>query len=74
MSAASAIRTRAAKRWIDAMIIAVMIVLAIGMLLPFLWLFSMSVRPVSDAYKLPPNFLPGSFDFKNYATVLASTD
>ena len=72
MSAASAIRTRAAKRWIDAMIIAVMIVLAIGMLLPFLWLFSMSFRSVSDAYKLPPSFLPGNFDFKNYATVLAS--
>ena len=72
MSAASAIRTRAAKRWIDAMIIAVMIVLAVGMLLPFLWLFSMSFRPVSDAYKLPPSFLPGSLDFKNYATVMAS--
>jgi multiple sugar transport system permease protein len=72
MSSASALQTRAAKRWVDAMIIAVMIVLAIGMLLPFLWLFSMSFRPVSDAYKLPPSFLPGNLDFKNYATVLAS--
>jgi multiple sugar transport system permease protein len=72
MSAASAIRTRAAKRWIDVMIIAVMIVLAVGMLLPFLWLFSMSFRPVSDAYKLPPSFLPGRLDFKNYATVMES--
>jgi multiple sugar transport system permease protein len=42
------------------------------MLLPFLWLFSMSFRPVSDAYKLPPSFLPPSLDFTNYRAVLAS--
>jgi ABC-type glycerol-3-phosphate transport system permease component len=46
------------KRWIDWAIIATMAVLAIGVLLPFLWLFSMSFRPVSDVYKLPPTFLP----------------
>ena len=65
-------QTRAAKRWIDWAIIAVMAALAILMLLPFLWLFSMSFRPVSDAYKLPPSFLPPSLDFTNYRAVLAS--
>jgi len=65
-------QTRAAKRWLDWAIIAVMVVLAIGMLLPFLWLFSMSFRPVSDAYKMPPSFLPTNFDFTNYQQVLAS--
>jgi multiple sugar transport system permease protein len=65
-------QTRAAKRWIDWTIIAVMALLAIGMLLPFLWLFSMSFRPVSDAYKLPPSFLPPNLDFTNYQQVLAS--
>lgn len=68
----SALSTRAAKRWIDAAIIAVMTLLAIGMLLPFLWLFSMSFRPVADAYKLPPSFLPPNLDFTNYWKVLAS--
>ena len=37
------------------------------MLLPFLWLFSMSFRPVAEAYKLPPSFLPPNLDFANYA-------
>lgn len=64
--------TRAMKRWVDAAIIAVMIILAIGMLLPFLWLFSMSFRSVADAYKMPPSFLPPSFDFSNYVEVLNS--
>ena len=73
MSAASAIRTRAAKRWIDAMIIAVhdrprhrhaaAVPVAVLDVVP---------PGQSDAYKLPPSFLPGSLDFKNYATVLAS--
>jgi multiple sugar transport system permease protein len=67
-----ALSTRAAKRWIDIAIIAVMVLLAIGMLLPFLWLFSMSFRPVADAYKLPPSFLPPSVDFANYWKVLSS--
>src|SRR5262249_16268670 len=47
-----ALSTRAARRWIDWAIIAVMVLLAIGMLIPFLWLFSMSFRPSGEAYKL----------------------
>lgn len=65
-------QTRAAQKWLDAAIIAVIAVLAIGMLLPFLWLFSMSFKPVSEAYRLPPDFLPSSLDLDNYAAVLAS--
>lgn len=68
----AAMQTHAARRWIDATIIAVLVVLAIGMLLPFLWLFSMSFKPVSEAYRLPPSFLPDRFDLDNYAAVLAS--
>lgn len=67
-----ALETRAAKRWLDWAIIAVIAVLALGMLLPFLWLFSVSFKPVSEAYKLPPSFLPGNFDLANYQAVLAS--
>lgn len=64
--------TQAAKRWVDWAIIAVMALLAIGMLMPFFWLFSMSFRPVADAYKFPPSFLPPNLDFTNYWTVLTS--
>lgn len=68
----SAMQTRAARRWLDWAIIAVMVVLAIGMLMPFFWLISMSFRRVADAYKMPPSFWPSSLDFTNYAKVLAS--
>ncbi len=64
--------THAAKRMIDWAIIATIAALAVLMLLPFLWLFSMSFRPVSEAYRMPPSFLPASLDFSNYAAVLES--
>lgn len=67
-----AMQTRAMKRWLDAAIIAVIAVLALGMLLPFLWLFSVSFKPVAEAYKLPPSFLPDNLDLANYRAVLAS--
>jgi multiple sugar transport system permease protein len=66
------LETRAALRWIDRAIIAVMALLAIFMLLPFAWLFSMGFRSVADAYKMPPSFLPPSLDFRNYVAVLTS--
>ena len=66
------LETRTMKRTLDALIIAVMVVLAIGMLLPFLWLFSTSFRLPSDAYKLPPAFFPPNLDPANYLEVFAS--
>jgi multiple sugar transport system permease protein len=64
--------TKAAAKWIDRAIIAVMVVLGFFMLLPFAWLFSMSFRSVADAYKMPPSFIPPSLDFSNYLAVLHS--
>jgi multiple sugar transport system permease protein len=66
-------QTKAAKRWIDRTVIALMAVLGVFMLLPFAWLFSMSFRPPAEAYKMPPSFLPPTFDFKNYQAVLGSS-
>src|SRR6202022_4092287 len=40
---------------------------------PFAWLFSMSLRPPAEAYKMPPSFLPPTLDFKNYWAVLNSS-
>jgi multiple sugar transport system permease protein len=66
-------QTKSAKRWIDRGIIAMMAVLGVFMLLPFAWLFSMSFRLPSEAYKMPPSFLPPTLDFKNYQAVLGSS-
>ena len=49
-----------------------MLLLAVAMLIPFLWLFSMSFRPSADAYRLPPSFFPPTLDLANYRAVLAS--
>ena len=67
------ITTKQTARWVDWAIISVMAVLGLFMLLPFAWLISMSFRPVADAYKMPPSFLPTTFDLTNYAAVLKSS-
>jgi multiple sugar transport system permease protein len=66
-------QTKAAKRWVDRTIIAMMAVLGVFMLLPFAWLFSMSFRPPEEAYRMPPSFLPPTLDLKNYRAVLGSS-
>jgi multiple sugar transport system permease protein len=66
-------QTRVGQRWVDRAILAVMAVLGFFMLLPFAWLFSMSFRPVADAYKMPPSFLPPNLDLANYRAVLTSS-
>jgi multiple sugar transport system permease protein len=46
---------------------------AILMLMPFLWMFSTSLRPSAESYKLPPAWLPTQWHFENYAAVFEST-
>jgi len=63
------LRTRA----IDIAFIAVAVAGAVGMMLPFLWMFAMSFRPASEAYRMPPSFIPESLDLANYRAVLDSS-
>ncbi len=46
---------------------------ALVMVMPFLWMFSTSLRPTGESYKLPPAWLPTSWEFKNYAAVFESS-
>ena len=66
-------RTKTSQRILDWAIIGVMAALGVFVLLPFAWLFSMSFRSVADAYRMPPSFLPPSFDLANYRAVLDSS-
>ena len=59
--------------WIDRGIIAVLVLMGTMMLLPFMWLFSMSFRPAAEAYRMPPSFLPPTLDLANYQAVLDSS-
>ena len=60
------------RRIVDGAFIGVAAILTFFMVLPFLWLFSMSFRPAPEAYNLPPSFLPPTFDFQNYRAVIDS--
>jgi multiple sugar transport system permease protein len=46
---------------------------AILMLIPLLWMFSTSLRPSADSYKLPPAWLPTQFRIENYGAVFKSS-
>jgi multiple sugar transport system permease protein len=46
---------------------------AVVMVLPFMWMFAMSFRLPSEAYRMPPSFLPDRFDFENYLAVFRSS-
>jgi multiple sugar transport system permease protein len=46
---------------------------AILMMLPFLWMFSTSLRPIQESFKLPPAWLPTEFNIETYAAVFQSS-
>lgn len=45
---------------------------AIFMIMPLLWIFSTSLRPMAESYQLPPQWLPTQFRFENYAAPFES--
>src|SRR5690349_18893753 len=44
---------------------------AVGMIAPFLWMFTTSLRDASHAYDLPPQWLPTEWDWGNYAAAVS---
>ncbi|WP_102410891.1 ABC transporter permease subunit [Beduinella massiliensis] len=66
-------RAKIAKRTKDYVYAAFLLFLSFVMLIPFLWMFSTSFRPPSESYKLPPSFIPTSFEIHNYEAVLFSS-
>jgi multiple sugar transport system permease protein len=47
----------------------VLILVSVLMLIPFLWIFSTSLRLPKDSFSLPPAFFPTSFEVNNYLEV-----
>ncbi|WP_047265298.1 carbohydrate ABC transporter permease [Marinitoga sp. 1155] len=39
-------------------------------LLPLLWIFSISLRPLSEVFRYPPTLIPRKIDLNNYAKIL----
>ena len=48
---------------------AVLILIALAMVVPFIWMVSTSLRPPGTEFAYPPEILPSSFDFSNYETL-----
>src|SRR6266487_3288007 len=71
----SAMRRRAfsAGKLLDLVALLVLGAGAIFMILPFLWMFSTSLRPSAESYKLPPAWLPTEWRFENYGAVFSSS-
>lgn len=46
---------------------------AILMIMPFMWMFSTSLRPIQESYKLPPAWFPTEWHFETYAAVFQSS-
>ncbi len=59
-------------KWSDIVSLSLLTIAAIFVILPLLWMFSTSLRPVSESYKLPPQWLPTEFRIENYITPFES--
>ena len=46
-----------------------LIVFAVFIIIPFLWIIATSLRPVKESFQLPPAILPTQFQWQNYAEV-----
>ena len=58
--------------WRNWVVVAALTVAAIAMLVPFLLMFSTSMRPPNEAYQLPPDFFPDRLSLDSYAEVIDS--
>jgi multiple sugar transport system permease protein len=59
-------------KWTDVAAIVVLGVIAVLVFLPFLWMFSTSLRPANESYDLPPAWLPTEWRWENYRKVFDS--
>lgn len=46
---------------------------AILMIMPFMWMFSTSLRPIQESFKLPPAWFPTEWHFETYTAVFQSS-
>ena len=59
-------RSRKPFKWQDLLSYTLLTIAAILVLMPLLWMFSTSLRPLGDSFKLPPQWLPTQWRFENY--------
>lgn len=57
----------------DILSIVLLTIAAIFVIMPLLWMFSTSLRPTSQSYQLPPQWLPTEWRFENYVAPFQSS-
>jgi multiple sugar transport system permease protein len=50
----------------------IIIIIAFFLFIPFIWMFSISLRDPAEAYRLPPSIFPDSFKFTSYVELFKS--
>jgi len=58
--------------WRNLPVVCVLIAGGAITMLPLVWMFSASLRPAGEAYRLPPSLLPDVWDVSSYQQVLTS--
>ncbi len=66
-------RTLTLGRVLDIVAMLVLVLGAIVMVLPFMWMFSTSLRPAAESFRLPPAWFPTQWHFENYTAVFHAT-
>ena len=64
---------RARKKHIKLLLTVIMSILAITMVIPFVWMVSASFKPDNEIFDFPIKWIPKSFTFENYVKVWASS-
>lgn len=59
-------------KWGDIISYVVLTMAAILVIMPLLWMFSTSLRPTTESYSLPPQWLPTQFQIENYGAPFKS--
>ena len=56
--------------WQNTVVLIILIVGAVFMLLPFMWMIAATMRPAAEAYQLPPSFFPTRFELESYEALM----
>ncbi|WP_283644304.1 carbohydrate ABC transporter permease [Marinovum algicola] len=68
--AAQAVNEERRRRWRQAAIYAALALVTFVMVFPILWMISVSLKPTTETFSLPPRLLPETFHWDGYAKVL----
>ena len=71
-AAKRSIGKRSAQGALELLIWILLLIVAVGMLMPILWMFATSLRPPAQSFSLPPSFFPTQWRWENYWNVITS--